>query len=361
MIPRLCYPDLVPDDIKIQTRERLKSVDGNVSDFELDIINRLVKYTEPLAIFEIGTFDGRTTLNMASHAPPGASVFTLDLPPSEVDDTALGIEFGDRLYIEKAASGSRFSRSDMASRIEQLYGDSATFDFGRFEQKIDFLFVDGAHSYEYVLKDSETAMRLVRPGGVILWHDYLPAGPTAWPGVTKALEELQTRDPRFGTLRHIAGTTIVIMQVPGESADRPAKRLVQPGAFADSRQPECLIADLGVMLSPTTVRAGSPIVFRAFAINTGRAIWLPSGAPVGPVRLGSRLIDPQGHCLDASYSRHFFPGSESVSKGMGVSLDGELVCPPVGTYLLEFDLVSEGVVWFDRNGSKTVRIPIEVI
>ena len=42
LIPRVSYLDLVvPTDI--QTRERQDYVDGNVSAFEIDVINRLVK------------------------------------------------------------------------------------------------------------------------------------------------------------------------------------------------------------------------------------------------------------------------------------------------------------------------------
>jgi len=52
------------------------------------------------------------------------------------------------------------------------------------------VFVDGSHAYDYARKDSETAMRLVRPKGVVLWHDY-----GVWPGVTQALEELETGAP----------------------------------------------------------------------------------------------------------------------------------------------------------------------
>lgn len=50
---------------------------------------------------------------------------------------------------------------------------------------MDFVFVDGAHDYQSVRKDTENALRLLRPGGVILWHDYGVAE-----GVTLCLNEL---------------------------------------------------------------------------------------------------------------------------------------------------------------------------
>ena len=46
-------------------------------------------------------------------------------------------------------------------------------------------------------------MRLIRPGGIVLWHYY-----GVWPGVTQALEELEAA-PRLG-LVNIRGTSLVL-------------------------------------------------------------------------------------------------------------------------------------------------------
>ena len=72
---------------------------------------------------------------------------------------------------------------------------------------MDFVFVDGSHSYDYVLHDSETALQLLRQGqGVVLWHDY-----GKWPEVTRALEELSHNSPKFSSLKHIDGTSLVCL------------------------------------------------------------------------------------------------------------------------------------------------------
>jgi predicted O-methyltransferase YrrM len=36
----------------------------------------------------------------------------------------------------------------------------------------DLVFVDGDHSFDAVLADSRSAFDLIRPGGVVVWHDY---------------------------------------------------------------------------------------------------------------------------------------------------------------------------------------------
>lgn len=84
----------------------------------------------------------------------------------------------------------------------QLHGDSATFDWSAHVGGAGLVFVDGSHAYDYAKKDSETAMRLIRPGGIVLWHDY-----GIWPGVTQALEELEAA--RGLGLVNIRGTSLV--------------------------------------------------------------------------------------------------------------------------------------------------------
>lgn len=183
------------------------AADGNVSLLELTILARSVVLSQPRVLFEIGTFDGRTTLNLAANAPSDGHVSTLDLPPQT--GTGLAVADGDRRYIEKPASGARFSGSPFAARITQLYGDSATFDFKPHAGKVEWMFIDGSHSAEYVRNDSKVARELMAPsGGWIFWHDY-----GAWEGVTQALNEL-ARDPWYAGLTHIEGTSLAVLRVP---------------------------------------------------------------------------------------------------------------------------------------------------
>ena len=71
------------------------------------------------------------------------------------------------------------------------------------------IFVDGAHSYEYVLHDSRHALKLLKDGkGLILWHDY---DKIWWIGLTNALNELYTEQNEFGGAMHINGTSLVCL------------------------------------------------------------------------------------------------------------------------------------------------------
>ena len=157
----------------IQLAETAKS-NGNVRLSELAVLALAARAT-PSGSEKIGTFDERTALNLAINAPPDVSIATLDLPIDQ--PSALGIEESERRYVDKPAPGARLRNCGgpwrpYADRVVQLRGDSATFDWSPHHGRAGLVFVDGSHAYDYARKDSETAMRLVEPGGIVLWHDY---------------------------------------------------------------------------------------------------------------------------------------------------------------------------------------------
>ncbi len=181
---------------------------GNVSLAEVVILAKLAGGVNPgEEIIEIGTFDGRTSLNMAVNSPESSPLFTLDLPWG--DETAFDVEEHEKAFINKPQPGSRFlaSNEPSAKKITQLLGDSATFDWSDHFGKAGMVFVDGSHAYDYAKTDSETAMKLIRPNGTIIWHDY-----GVWEGVTRALEEIEA-EKKLG-LKHIRGTSLVIWRAP---------------------------------------------------------------------------------------------------------------------------------------------------
>src|SRR5260221_9343304 len=77
---------------------------GNVSMLELMIIANLAKQATPPTAFEIGTFDGRTTLNIAANLKTPGSVFTLDLPQAGLGETKFQLAPGERAFVNKPIS-----------------------------------------------------------------------------------------------------------------------------------------------------------------------------------------------------------------------------------------------------------------
>ena len=190
--------------------ERQKA-NGNIRISELGILAAFARSCEDgTSLFETGTFDGRTTLNLALNSPARCQVFTLDLPPEL--DTAFPLAQGERHMVEKPKPGSRYEKyraiyPATIGKIHQLLGDSAVFDHTPYANSCSLVFVDGSHAYDYALSDTRAAMTMVGRGGVILWHDY-----GIWAGVTKALEELE--QSRGYRLRNIRGTSLVYWRAP---------------------------------------------------------------------------------------------------------------------------------------------------
>jgi predicted O-methyltransferase YrrM len=68
--------------------------------------------------------------------------------------------------------GRLFRKTEVEQKITQLWGDSLTFEFTPYEETMDLVFIDGNRQYEYVNSDSQNARRMLRPGGLLVWHDY---------------------------------------------------------------------------------------------------------------------------------------------------------------------------------------------
>lgn len=178
-------------------------VPGGTSDAEAWILAVLAK--DARRLFEFGTCTGKTAYLWALNQPPAGTVTTLTLAPHQLD-TYQSVTGDDRTAEAYARQESQFTRflytgTEVEDRVVQLYGDSKRFDESPYVGACDVVFVDGSHAYSYVVSDTEKALRMVRPGGLVLWHDYSPD----CPGVFRALNRLTQRLP----LVHIRGTTLV--------------------------------------------------------------------------------------------------------------------------------------------------------
>ncbi len=178
---------------------------SNATPLEMYCLMCIAQFAAPERIFEIGTFDGATTLRLAL-ACPEAEVMTLDLDPGSINLAQPATIAGEVDNVRSGGVGSKFRGVPAAKRIHQLLGDSTTFDYAPYEGSIDLVFIDACHDYRFVKSDTANALRMVR-NGVILWHDYHPG----WPGVVQAVDELLPEHP----VMHIAGTTLAMLQISG--------------------------------------------------------------------------------------------------------------------------------------------------
>lgn len=152
---------------------------SNLDPMEQFSLAAIARLREPRMIFEFGTYDGATTLLLMRNVP-SARILTLDLDRALASTATVSGE-ADNAH---SGVGSRFAGDPEAQRIEQLFGDSRTFDFSQWFGKVDLVIVDAGHDYDCAVADTKTSFRLLRPGGIIVWDDYM----TGWPGVLRAVD-----------------------------------------------------------------------------------------------------------------------------------------------------------------------------
>ncbi|MHC4945000.1 MAG: class I SAM-dependent methyltransferase [Planctomycetota bacterium] len=178
---------------------------AGVSAFETSVLAALAM--EARNIFEFGTCTGATTYLLAKNSKDDARVTTLTLAPDQVGQASFaGSDIrkeADMAIEESCYSRFLYTDTDVESKVDQLFLDSKDLDEKKYRERMDLIFIDGAHTYSYIKSDSRKALAMIRPGGLIVWHDY--RGPHETAGVFRALNEMAAELPLF----HIQGTNMV--------------------------------------------------------------------------------------------------------------------------------------------------------
>ena len=129
-----------------------------------------MKRARARSVFEFGTYKGVSITQLALNLPADSRIFTLDLP-DEPATTRFAIADQEDAVIAVEKGKGALIPSELRPRIQFLQQDSAAFDESPYAGQMDFVFVDGAHNYDYVRNDSEKGWRMLRSGGIIAWHD----------------------------------------------------------------------------------------------------------------------------------------------------------------------------------------------
>jgi len=112
---------------------------------------------------------------------------------------------------------------------------------------------------------------------------------------------------------------------------------------------------------PLIARAGGRVTVRTTVRNLSTRPF-PSAASYGRrlVRVGAQLCNRDGSLVNRDYERAWLP--ETLSPDASVSVPMTLTAPSEkGRYNLKFDLVSEGIDWFEACGSETTMKSLVVI
>jgi SAM-dependent methyltransferase len=136
-----------------------------------------------------------------------------------------------------------------------------------------------------------------------------------------------------------------------------------PSAPRDSRYRQGLTGRISLSPATITVKEGEPVKLKAIVTNDSKSVWLPASAGVGAVMLGCHVHYAGGSVFRESYQWVALTSGEGrkILPGETVAVDVELSPLPRGSYVLEFDLVSNNVCWLAMNGSEIVRVGAVVL
>jgi cephalosporin hydroxylase len=130
-----------------------------------------VAYLKPKVVLEIGTANGGTLFLFTRVASQMPIIISIDLP---------GGRFGGGYPKYKTYLYKQFAKQGRIYLLRRDSHDPKTLEEVKSildGQKVDFLFIDGDHSYNSVKQDFEMYSPLVKEGGIIAFHDIV-AGPS---------------------------------------------------------------------------------------------------------------------------------------------------------------------------------------
>lgn len=184
-------------------------VQWRMEDDDSPILRYLYRNLRPRRHLEFGTWQGTGTLYVLEECD--ATVWTINLlggeidaegrwayssnyPEPEVSDRDHGLLKKVANYLGRKMAGAPpaepsrgfqtdalgfigrfYLERDLGNRVCQIYCDSRKWDVTNFPDGFfDSCLIDGGHQYETVKSDTGNALRLVRRGGLLLWHDFCP-------------------------------------------------------------------------------------------------------------------------------------------------------------------------------------------
>ena len=166
-----------------KSTEELISIIGNVSaplrplgwslslqqvNKEIVTLLKILRERNVHSMMEIGTRNGGTLFLYSWTLPRGTQLLSLDLPSDQSlrrgydrFKTSYLASFVQKTQSLKLIRGNSHSPSNLAKAKVVVGGVG----------KLDFLFIDGDHTYEGVKQDFEMYSPLVRKGGLVAFHD----------------------------------------------------------------------------------------------------------------------------------------------------------------------------------------------
>jgi predicted O-methyltransferase YrrM len=155
---------------------------------EITELARRIQAAAPRCSLEIGTNRGGTLFLLCTLSPPDSTIVSIDLPGGRFGGGYAAIKIplfrrfakrGQRLRLIRADSHLPATRQRILQILDGV--------------PLDFLFIDGDHTYEGVRRDFDMYASLVRRGGLIVFHDIVEHPPQVGCEVATFWQEIKER------------------------------------------------------------------------------------------------------------------------------------------------------------------------
>jgi predicted O-methyltransferase YrrM len=150
------------------------------------LLNRVARI-KPKVVLEIGTRMGGTLFLFTKVANENAKIISIDFP----DGHGGGYPKSRYNFYKLFAVPPQ--------QVELIQGDSHSDNTKVMlerllnGQKIDFIFIDGDHSFEGVKMDFDMYSPFVRPGGLVAFHDIKRTKENSWSGVVPYWDSIKNK------------------------------------------------------------------------------------------------------------------------------------------------------------------------
>ena len=144
----------------------------------------IIKMAKYSTVLEVGVFEGETAQHLIQAIPKGGLY--------------VGIDINDYLNHDLNSFGAE---------VEFILGESIEVMQGMDPEQFDLIFVDGDHSWANILPEFKEAERIIKPGGIMAYHDTIHI-----PDVKKLMEYVAHYNYNVITLNTSEGRGLSLIQ-----------------------------------------------------------------------------------------------------------------------------------------------------
>lgn len=166
---------------------------------ELEVLVALARLASARVVIEFGVNEGRTAKALMRNVETIERYVGIDVPHGYVTDKLVQRNEVPQQPARLALDDARFRLIIARRGSHDLVPEDLP--------ECDLAFIDGDHGRAGVTKDTLLSCRRVRPGGLIVWHDYHARGTV---DVQAVLEEYAEAGR---PIQHVEGTWLAFMRV----------------------------------------------------------------------------------------------------------------------------------------------------